>query len=297
MSLDERSLRAFLAVADSGSLGRAAGAMNTTQPTLTRLIQGMEQRFGQPLFERQSKGMTLTQAGEVLVAQARSLVFEMEQAAQTLADLKQSRRGVLRVGGVAAIARGMLAAALAEVLAKAPGLRAELIEAPDDDLVEALLGHRVDVIFTSTLAPHPDIAPLGPCAFADCFSVVAASDHPRIGPGPMTLDRVLAERWVMPGPTASPRLQFETLVAAHRPEPADIALTSDSVGAQIAVIAQSSLLGWLPVPLLAEALASGAVQRVDVPELAHVRHFSAYRRRRGHVGDAVRRLMDNLPTT
>lgn len=295
MSLDERSLRAFLAVADSGSLGRAAAALSTTQPTLTRLIQAMEQRFGQALFERQSKGMTLTQAGELLLGHARLLLFEMGQAAQTLDALKGLRRGVLRLGGVAAIVRGLLPPLVAGLLAEAPDLRVELVETSEDELVEALLVRRVDVILASILPPNVDLALIGRCDFVDHFSVVAARDHPRIGGGQATLRAVLAERWVMPGPTASPRLRFAALVKSHGHDPADIALEVGTVGAQIAFIAQSPLLGWLPVPLLTGALESGAVQRVDVPELCHTRQFAVYCRRSGHVPDAVRRLLSHLP--
>jgi hypothetical protein len=60
MDFDERQLRAFLAIADTGSLGRAARVVNLTQPSLSRLVQTMEARLGHRLFERGGKGMALT---------------------------------------------------------------------------------------------------------------------------------------------------------------------------------------------------------------------------------------------
>ncbi|MFD2782692.1 LysR family transcriptional regulator [Novosphingobium pokkalii] len=88
MDFDERHLRAFLAVAETGSLGRAAAVVNLTQPSLSRMIQAMEQRLGHKLFERQSKGMALTAAGEILLPHARLLAFEMRAARDQLDALR-----------------------------------------------------------------------------------------------------------------------------------------------------------------------------------------------------------------
>jgi len=77
MTFDRRDLSAFLAVVDCGSLGRAALVVNMTQPSLSRRIRELEIRLGSPLFERHSKGMALTAAGETLLDHARLLVFEM----------------------------------------------------------------------------------------------------------------------------------------------------------------------------------------------------------------------------
>lgn len=49
MDFDERQLRAFIAIADTGSLGRAARVVNLTQPSLSRLVQGIEERLGHRL--------------------------------------------------------------------------------------------------------------------------------------------------------------------------------------------------------------------------------------------------------
>lgn len=57
MTFDEHRLRAIIAIADTGSLGRAADQVNLSQPALSRMIHEMEMRLGRALFERHSKGM------------------------------------------------------------------------------------------------------------------------------------------------------------------------------------------------------------------------------------------------
>ena len=61
-----RSLVAFNTIVSSGSLGRAAEALNVTQPALSRTIRKLEDEVGAPLFERHSKAMQLTDVGRGL---------------------------------------------------------------------------------------------------------------------------------------------------------------------------------------------------------------------------------------
>ena len=297
MAFDERSLRAFLAVIDSGSVGRAAIGMHTTQPTLSRLIQNLEQRLGQVLFERQSKGMSLTQAGETFIPHARLLLFEIDQASQAMDEIKGLRRGVVRVGAVASAARALLPQAVANLLAQCPDLKIDFLEAPDHELAEALVERRVDLIVTAEQPPNEDLTPIARCRLVDSFSVFCAATHPLAHDEPVGLDQVLAERWVLPGPGASPRQQFEALVRSHgRPPPLVCVETSPmALGAQIAFVANGPCLGWLPRPLLRNAAENGAICILDVRELRVDRQFTAYRRSRGHFPDGARRLVEFLP--
>src|SRR5579872_5452161 len=131
MAFDRRQLRAFLAVLEQGSLGRAAGQVNLSQPALSRLVQDMENRLGVRLFDRRRSGMTPTAYAEAFAPHARLLLFEMSQAVDTLDALRGLRRGVLRVGAVGAVARALLPDAVTALLAKAPDLQVELMEAAD----------------------------------------------------------------------------------------------------------------------------------------------------------------------
>ncbi|KAJ8137423.1 hypothetical protein OY671_009364, partial [Metschnikowia pulcherrima] len=132
MAFDQRELRAFLAVVDRGSSGRAAEAAFMTQPALSRSIGEMERRFGQPSFDRHSKGMAPTAAGETSIPHARSSSFEMEQATDALDASRGSGRGRSRVGAVAAVARTMSPGMIAASSDMAPGSHIDLSDAPED---------------------------------------------------------------------------------------------------------------------------------------------------------------------
>ena len=61
-----RHLRAFLALSKHGSVTRAAGALNTVQPSLSRTLRELEDELKQPLFGRTANGIIMTRAGEML---------------------------------------------------------------------------------------------------------------------------------------------------------------------------------------------------------------------------------------
>jgi len=136
MDFDQRHLRAFLAVADEKSLGRAARAIHLSQPALSRLIQSMEVRLSAKLFDRHPKGMLLTVFGEALLPHARALVFENEQAMAALDRMRGLERGTVRIGAVASVARAFLPDIVRRFLTERPGIRIELLEANDLALLQ-----------------------------------------------------------------------------------------------------------------------------------------------------------------
>lgn len=293
MDFDERQLRAFLAIADTGSLGRAARVANLTQPSLSRLVKGMEDRLGHALFDRGGKGMVPTPAGELLATHSRHIVSEMQNTRDELAALRGLKRGVVRIGAVAAVMRTLVAETVGKLLADAPNLGVELIEAVDGELLDALLTRRVDVVVAASPLEHAEVVQLGDAAYRDSFSAFCASGH-RLPPAPALAD-VLAQDWVMPGPAFTPRQTFERLVQAQGYALPRVAVETASVEAMIAVSTRSNLLCWLPEPLLAAHVASGTMRALAVPELRRERGFLLHRRRSGLLPEAARRFVELFP--
>lgn len=293
MDFDERQLRAFLAIADTGSLGRAVRVANLTQPTLSRMVKGMEERLGHALFDRGGKGMVLTPAGELLATHARHIVSEMGNTRDELAALRGLKRGVVRIGAVSSVMRTLVAQAAGQLLAAAPGLRVELMEAVNSELLDALVTRRVDLVVSAGVLDDPGVVAIGPGAYRDAFATFCADHHPL--PSAPRLADVLAHDWVMPDASYTPRQMFERLIAAQGLALPGIAVETASVETMIAVSAHSRLLCWLPEPLLAAHIASGTMRRLDVPELAISREFVLHRRASGLLPDAARRFVELFP--
>jgi DNA-binding transcriptional LysR family regulator len=92
-----RQLRAFLEVSSERHFGRAAARLNLTQPALTQRIQALERELGAQLLERNAREVKLTDAGELLLPFARSLVQIEQSALRNLKDHAAGSAGQIRV--------------------------------------------------------------------------------------------------------------------------------------------------------------------------------------------------------
>ena len=99
--LDSRSLTLFLAVADALSFRQAAETLHLSQPPLSRAIRELEARLGVQLFDRNTKGVTLTAAGEKLLPYARNIARMLREAEAALAT--KGLPSNLRVGLTSAV--------------------------------------------------------------------------------------------------------------------------------------------------------------------------------------------------
>ena len=296
MSFDQYLLLAFQAVAEHGTVGRAAKALNATQPTVSRHIRALEEQFGQALFDRDSRGRHLTQAGADLLPRIRLLLYEMAAARDLMDAHRGLMRGAIRIGGVTAVSRSVLPAVIALVAARAPGLRVEVTVASEDQLDRALANRDIDIVFAAEPPREVEGVRIGTRSFSDRCVVFCGRSHPLNG-APVSLERLLGAQWAMPPPESTPRRQFEALVRGAGFEPPDIALQTDSVELILSVVARSSIIGWFPQPLLIEGMRHGEVVAMSVPELEARRTFSMYRRARGTFPAAAQVFIDALGET
>lgn len=96
--MDLKQLRAFLTVADTGNVTRAAETLHLVQPAVSRQIRLLEEDVGCALFERERHGMVLTDAGRSLVGYARRAMLELERARAEIAGSAQGIGGLVTLG-------------------------------------------------------------------------------------------------------------------------------------------------------------------------------------------------------
>lgn len=294
MTFDEQRLRAIVAIADSGSLGRAAEQVNISQPALSRMIHDMELRLGHQLFERHSKGMTPTIAGDILLRYARQLAFDMQQAREALAELDGLRGSRVRVGAIASAIYATVAGAISALLIAAPQVSVEVLEAADGELTEALAERRIDLMIGSEGLVHEGIKPLGLCGDGDRFTVCCNRTTAQMLPGKPGLGDVLQRRWVMLNKGRTPRRYFDDLIAkAGSPRP-EIAIETNSIAAQIALLQTTGLVGWLPLPVIRDQIAADSLVALDIAELSLPRHFCVYRRTNGYLSRAAELFLEQF---
>jgi DNA-binding transcriptional LysR family regulator len=96
-TMDLRQLRYLIAVADAGQLTAAAARLGIQQPPLSQQIAGLERQLGLRLFERHAKGVTLTEGGRLVAAEARRVLDEFAAMQSRVDAVARGQRGVLQV--------------------------------------------------------------------------------------------------------------------------------------------------------------------------------------------------------
>ncbi|AOU97106.1 transcriptional regulator [Acidihalobacter yilgarnensis] len=126
-SIDWRWIRAFLAVAETGSLSAAARALGVSQPTLSREMQALEQTTGLNLLRRTTQGVTLTAAGERLMATAARMGEAADGFAREASGLSAAPAGDVRISVNEVLGTYLLPLALAALRVRYPGIRVDVV--------------------------------------------------------------------------------------------------------------------------------------------------------------------------
>ena len=141
---DVPTLRAFVAVARCGTVGRAAGLLGRTQPSISARLAALERAWETRLFRRAARGMTLTPEGARLLPRAEAALQHLAEL-DRLAGLPVTPQDELHVGAGDALGRELLPRALAALLGRHPRLEVRLREGPGPALLDALREGAIDL--------------------------------------------------------------------------------------------------------------------------------------------------------
>jgi len=155
--MDLKQLRAFLTVVETGNVTRAAEVLNVVQPAVSRQIRLLEEDIGMPLFERERRGMVLTDAGQVLVGYARRALLELDRARIEIGGVGQGVSGLVTLGLLPS-SIDMLSSPLASAVAAAyPGIRVRIAMGYAGTLQNWLTTGEVDAALLYGVDQSPDI--------------------------------------------------------------------------------------------------------------------------------------------
>lgn len=145
--MELRHLRYFAAVADELHFGRAAGRLAISQPPLSLAIRQLEDELGAKLFERDSKRVALTPAGEAFLDDVRHLLAQSGEAAEHARRVAGGSTGRLRVGFSGSMLYRGLPQAVAAYRSAWPGVVLTLVELNSAEQIDALAHDRLEAGF------------------------------------------------------------------------------------------------------------------------------------------------------
>ena len=142
--MDLKQLEAFVHVAELGSFTRAAITMDTNQPALSRLVRHLEVELRHTLLERNGRGVTLTQAGQRMLAHAKGILQQVQRASQDLDELHGVLGGHFGIGITPSFAKVATNELVRGFRTSFPGATISVAQGLSTYLIEWLMMGRID---------------------------------------------------------------------------------------------------------------------------------------------------------
>ena len=154
--MDAGDLAVFAAAAKTGGITKAAETLHTVQSNVTQRIRRLESELGVPLFNRHSRGVTLTSAGTQLLPYAERIGRLLQEAKQAAAD-GPTACGRIVIGALESATAVRLPPVLAAYGAACPEVDIEIDTGTTAALVDSVLARRLEAAFVAGAVSHPEL--------------------------------------------------------------------------------------------------------------------------------------------
>lgn len=227
-------LKSFREVADSGSFSKAAEKLNITQPALSRQIVALEKEFNLPLFNRHSRGVTLTEAGRHLYRYANNVLNLVCEAEKSLKEMCNLEIGTLSVGASTTIGNYLLPSWLSLFMKSHPGLDVSLQVGCTDEIVDKLCQGLFDLAFVGGSPDMPGVC-IDPI-LEDEILLVASSNHPLSARPSVSPSDLAKEVFILRETCSATRQTGESILAQYNIKPSKTVSLGDTEAVKRAVI-------------------------------------------------------------
>lgn len=256
--MDSWHLKAFLKIAETGSISRASESLGVAQPSLSQQLVRLEEEVGVPLFRRTARGVTLTEAGRLFLQHARQLLHWTDAAIEEVRQLSSEASGAVVLAVPYSVSKVAGVALVEAFLEHAPQVQFRLVEAFTGQIRGWLEAGKVDLGIVNDLGPMRNLLSR-PIASEELYLVGPPG---RFGTSGALLNVAASElsslAMILPGPQHGLRQVIEHALARL-----GISLTTrveiDAMMLVPGLIARGYGYSILPLPAVAEALAAKQV--------------------------------------
>ena len=266
MSIDQKRLHHLLAIARTGSFGRAAATLGISQPALSTSIVLLERSAGAAVLARDRSGAKLTRLGEILVAHARSLELLLDRAATETKLFHDDVQGPLLIGASPVAAAALVPRAILRLKEEMPRLAISLFEGVDDVMIARLTAGELDVLVSplgaARLPAEIDEKPL----LRSPMTVIMRPTNPLARHRRLTLTHLMQAEWVLPIPGNALRRRLEAhFLLAGAPLPAHSIATNSTSGIK-ALVRQSDCVAIMSKTMAEPEIGSGTLVALPIAD-------------------------------
>ncbi|MCH8201130.1 MAG: LysR family transcriptional regulator [Chloroflexi bacterium] len=277
IGVDLKQLEAFLAVATHRSFSRAAGALQLTQPSVTARIQSLERDLGEPVFQRNGRGVSLTEVGESFLPHAQRVLKALHDGHDAVQSLRQGDTGTLRLGAAPTFSTYVLPELLTTFRSRYPGMEVSVRTEYSDQIVQMVLADEVQMGLERTIT-HPEVVTIP--LYEDEVVLVASGKDEFAARSSVGVEEIGEHRLIMFNRGSS----YYTLVGdALRQAGVSVspAMELDNMEAAKKMVEEGLGIAILPMVAVSSELERGDLRQVQVVGLKMPRRQIALIYRRG----------------
>lgn len=292
--MELRHIRHFLALADAGSVGRAAQEIGISQPALSKSIRHLEREMRVRLFERTPRGSPLTRYGETFLEHARVISLATRNAETSIRAMRGAGPSDLFIGVSPSVARTILPRASAALVRQNPGLHIHVVTGMVDELLAKVSAGQIEVAVAASQEIEPVDGLAREILVRTELEVVARKDHPlRLLPR-VQLSDLVNYPWILPSGGASGRSTlYRSFIERSLPPPVPT-IESDSIAYISSFLRGSDYLSFLPLSLVGEDDGRQALGSVRIGEQRWLRPIAATYRKGVTLSKCSRQLIAHI---
>jgi len=275
--MDIGQLEAFLQVAAQRSFSRAAETLRLTQPSVTARIQALERDLGETLFERNGRGVSLTEAGTAFMPHAQRVLKALQDGRDAIHSLQRLDLGTLRLAAAPTIGTYVLPGLLKEFRARYPGIEVSVRTEYSDQIVQMVLADEVRLGLERAIS-HADVVTVP--LYEDEVVLVASAQHPFAPQGTARVEELSGEALIMFNRGSS----YYTLVdnaLRQAGAPVSPAMELDNMEAAKKMVEQGLGIAMLPKVAVERELQQGELRQIRVRGMTMPKRQIALIYRRG----------------
>jgi DNA-binding transcriptional LysR family regulator len=294
--IELRHLRYFVVLAEELHFGRAAARLGMAQPPLSQQIQRLERLLGSRLFERTSRRVQLTDAGQAFLAEARRALLGVENAVEAARRAGRGETGELRVAFAATVMFVHLPRIIREFRTRFPGVHLDLREMPTGPQLAALKAGDIDIGFVREPRPDPELEIV--TVMREPLRIAVNKSHPLAAKATLAVRHLADEPFVLFPEELAPGLYAQVMglcrAAGFTPR-----VVEESRELYTSVSLVEAGVGVSILPASVEKLGWRGVRYRPIPSAAaETRIAAAWRRDRARpVLDAFMRVVGELAET
>lgn len=272
-----RHLRYLLAVADHGGFTRAAEVLHVSQPTLSQQIRQLEDTLGVSLFDRTSRTVRPTDAGQAYIECARRVLVELAAGKRALHDVKDLSRGTLRLAMAPTFMAYVLGPLVRDYISRFPNIHLEIFELSMGDIETGLVDDSLDIAVAFDQVRNAEIESIP--AFVETLGLMVGRAHPLYDcQDALTTEQLAQLDFALLTPEFATRVCIDEYFAKAKITP-KVKIQVNSVNTLLEVIRNTAVATILPEPI---ATQDRALHKLALLERAPQRGVSILRRKNNY---------------